>query len=100
MSHDPQNYLQHFQDFGDTESLLEFIKAGGSDTNRYREVVRILTPVFDTLSVGLQPAYNELNQEMLEQNRTEVENILEWMAQSNKADMQAAAEEIRRRLAP
>jgi hypothetical protein len=98
MSRNTQSYLRHFQDFGDKDSLLEFIKATGRDAERYRQALRILAPVFDPLSLGLEPAYDELNLEMMEQHRPEVKNILEWMAKSSKADMQEAAAETRRRL--
>lgn len=98
MNHDSDLDLRHFQDFGDTGSLLNFVKATGRDTEKYGKALSIMAPVFEALSLGLQPAYDELKLDAMEQSVTEVANILEWMAQSSKADMQDAATEIMRRL--
>lgn len=93
MDNDNDN-LRNFQDSGDVSSLLKFIEASGRDTEKYREAVGILAPVFKALSFGIQPEYGELDFPAAQGRLTEIQDIIKWMADSPKADMQHAAKAL------
>lgn len=98
MASNADSDLQHFLDFGDTDSLLAFVKATGKDVGNYEEALVFFAPVFEALSFGLQPRYEALDLAAAKQRPAEVENIVKWMDQSQKVDMQEAAKRILSRL--
>ncbi len=89
-----EHHLQHFQDFGDTNSLLDFVRADGRDARKFQKVIELLASVFEALSFGVRPLYNNIDRNALRLHTTEVENIIKWMADSNKADMKTVAIEL------
>ena len=88
--------LREFQDSGDLDALLSFVKSCGLDETKYRDALQAMALVFEPLSFGLQPAYGELNVRDLREHLPEVRQIVGWMEGSEKADMKAAAHEVKR----
>lgn len=88
---DAEHYRQRFLDAADTESLLEFVRLTGGDEQAYGEAVRLLAPVLEPLAFGEQPRYASLTPEALGRRRAEVEQIVQFLADSPKADARAAA---------
>jgi hypothetical protein len=89
-----KTHLEHFQNFGDTNSLLEFIKKSGRNEQNYKEAIINLSPIFESLSMGIQPPYKKLDQNALQRRSPEVGKIVKWMAESRKADMKTTAIEL------
>jgi hypothetical protein len=87
----PENHLAHFQNFGDTASLLRFVSQSGRDMPSYQEAINGLSPVFEYMSAGFQPNYKELDLDGLRRHGSEIEEILRWMADSPKANMKTVA---------
>ena len=87
----PEEHLRRFQDQGDRDGLVQYLRASGSDTASYRQVIDGLEPVFEALSFGEQPSYESLDKESLRGHAAEVEEVVELMFASVKADMRAAA---------
>lgn len=79
--------LRHFQEYGDPDSLLEYIRLTGKDTARYKLVLRILLPVFDPLGHGEYPRYHDIDDEQLQLYEPEVRVVASSMAASEKADL-------------
>jgi hypothetical protein len=86
-----EGYLRQFQDYGNRDSLEQFVRASGLDLGKYVSALNQLMPVFDALSFGEQPNYERIDKTPLEQHASEVQQILTWMTASGKADMRAAA---------
>ncbi|MCZ7406264.1 MAG: HEAT repeat domain-containing protein [Candidatus Methanoperedens sp.] len=86
--------LQNFQDYGKTGNLLEFVRASGLNVQKYRDALDALGSIFESLSFGEQPIYRNLDLNALQERKTEVKDIVNWMADSNKADMKTVAIEL------
>lgn len=87
-------FLERFQASGSTHSLLEYVRASKLDEPKYQNAIEVLAPVFEGLQFGERPQYYSLNIDALRQQREEVENVVRWMAGSNKADVKSAAIEL------
>lgn len=97
-SSDSAAQLRRFQDFGDTNSLLEYVRLTGRDTGRYKAALQVLDSVFEPLSHGEHPRYRDLDRQHLRDYAAEVRFIAGCMAASGKADMQDSAAELLRLL--
>jgi hypothetical protein len=86
--------LQWFRETGSTTSLLDFVRGTGKDEQRYKEALDLLKPVFEALTFGWRPEYQNLDRNALRQRMTEVVDIITWMAGSVKADMKTRALEL------
>ncbi len=93
-SADSAAHLRRFQEYGDTDSLLEYIRLTGKDIARYKMAIQILTPVFDPLGHGESPRYRDLDHQQLRDYQTEVRFIATCMAGSEKADLQSSAAQL------
>jgi HEAT repeat protein len=86
--------LQRFQEYGDTKSLLEFVRLSGRSVQKYARAVGALAPVFEALTHGERPSYESLDTGALGHLMAEVEDIVEWMAAGSKADIRTRAIEL------
>jgi len=86
--------LQRFQDAGDVESLLKFVETTGKAPRNYQEAANSMAPIFQAISSGRPPAYDQLDRETLRHRMSEVEEILKWMADSKKAEIKATAIQV------
>jgi hypothetical protein len=91
---DSAAHLQRFQEYGDTKSIVEYIRLTGKDSARYKIALQILTPVFDPLGHGEYPRYRDLDRQRLRDYETEVRFIASCMAGSEKADLQGSAAQL------
>jgi len=88
------NSLERFQESGNAESLLEFVRVSGRSVDRYEQAVAGLAPVFEGLTYGERPAYERLDKDLLRQLTPEVEQIVQWMDSSDKANIRTRAIEL------
>jgi hypothetical protein len=72
-------------------SLLSYIQATGKNMSEYGEVLEALAPVFGPLSFGEHPRYQDLDRSRLQERMDETVNVVNWMADSGKADIKASA---------
>jgi hypothetical protein len=86
--------LERFQEYGDTKSLLEFVRSSGRSVRSYEEAVAGMAPVFEGLAHGERPSYESLDRDLLRQLNAEVKEIVQWMCASNKADIRTRAIEL------
>ena len=86
--------LEQFQDSGDINSLLRFVRAEGKDQDKYKDAVGHLKLVFDAQMFGVRPIYENLDRVALRQCMAEVTDIVGWMASSDKADLKIRAIEL------
>jgi len=86
--------LKRFQENGDIESLLHFVRTSGRDEETYKAALDDLKPVLDALSFGWRPIYKNLDLTALRKRVTEVTDIVVWMAGSDSADMKSRAIEL------
>jgi hypothetical protein len=91
----PLAQLRHFQENGDTNSLMEYVRLIGKDAARYAIALRVLTPIFDPLGHGESPRYHDLDRQRLHDYEAEIRFIASCMAGSEKADLKGAASELR-----
>lgn len=86
--------LRHFQEYGGTNSIVEYVSLTGRDIARYKIALEILTPVFDPLSHGEYPRYHDIDRQRLRDYASEVRSIASWMAGSEKADLKGSAAQL------
>jgi hypothetical protein len=92
---DPLAQLRRFQENGDTNSFMEYVRLIGKDTARYAISLRILTPIFDPLGHGEYPRYHDLDRQRLRDYEAEIRFIASCMAGSDKADLKGCAAQLR-----
>jgi hypothetical protein len=92
---DPLAQLRRFQESGDTNSLMEYVRLIGKDTARYAIALRILTPIFDPLGHGEYPRYHELDHRRLRDYEAEIRFIADCMGDSDNADLSGGAAQLR-----
>jgi hypothetical protein len=93
-SPDSALYLRRFQEHGDTDDLLAYVRLSGKDAACYERALQILTPVFDPLRHGEYPRYHDLDRQELRDHKAEVRFIASCMAGSEKADLQGSAAKL------
>lgn len=86
-----ERYLRDFQEYGDQNSLREYIRLSGRSAGRFEQAITGLGPVLDALRFGEQPAYENLDILILQHHQPEVDEIVNWMLASSKADMKTRA---------
>ena len=89
----PEAYLRRFKENGDTVELQAYIRATRKGTD-YQEAIADLGPVFDALANGEQPDYESLDRIALRQRGEALAQIMDWMADSPKADLKSAAHSL------
>jgi hypothetical protein len=88
------NGLEHFEQYGDAGSLLQFVREGGGSLERYEHAIEALAPVFEGLTHGERPSYERLDRDRLTALKPEVEQIVRWICASNKADIMTRGIEL------
>ena len=91
MNAEVNNLQIKFQQQADVDALITYGKSLGHKEQDLYAVTDLLQPVFEALSLGLQPPYEELNHEQLLQHELELEFVVSNMMQSPAADMKIAA---------
>lgn len=86
--------LKRFQEQGDIDSLLRFVQATGRTVDEYEAASNDLKPIWEALSFGWRPTYQDLNLVNLRRREAAVSDIVIWMAGSGKADMKTMAIEL------
>src|SRR5258705_2093699 len=95
MSQPPGDRDPHsLQAVADFDSLLNSARANGEDVERYKAALADLSPVFDALSFGWRPIYQDLDVGALSRRMPEIIGIVRWMAASQKADLRTRAIEL------
>jgi hypothetical protein len=90
MSSNEEDLLTRFQRQADVEALITYGQGHGYAESRLRPVVDSLRPIFETLSLGLEPDYNSVSREDLLQFEPETVFVVRSMAGSEAADLKAA----------
>lgn len=85
------NGLERFQEYGDARGLLEFVRGTGNSAARYESALAELAPVFEGLTHGEAPIFERLDRDHLRLFEPEVEQIVQWMSASSKANIQTSA---------
>ena len=83
--------LREFQTTGSRDRLLAYVDASGRDREHFERAWAGLEPVLRPLGHGFQPAVGQLDVEALEAVAEPTAEILEWLADSPKADLREAA---------
>ena len=83
--------LKAFQERADVDGLLRFVRASGRNEAAYQGALNDLKPVFEALSFGWHPQYEQLDVTALASRAAEITDIINWMAGSAKADMRTSA---------
>lgn len=91
---DCEDLLRAFQQQGNPDQLLEFVRCSGHNAEVYQTVLGALGPVFRSLHFGFRPIYEEVDTQTLDRTKTETEKVVRWMAGSDKADLKASALEL------
>lgn len=87
-----EKYRLHFQRYGDVESAIKFVSVQQKGKeNTYKEMFSLLKPIFEALSLGIQPQYELINKIDLLEFKFEVMNVIHWMMDSDRADMKTTA---------
>lgn len=84
------NQLKQFQQKGDVDELIAYGKSQGHSEQGLRAVTVLLYEVFEALSLGMQPPYEELDREQLLEHKPEAELVARCMVQSSAADLKTA----------
>lgn len=86
--------LARFHHQLDSEALVAAGVAQGLSEPRLRACVEGLKPIFDSLSFGEQPAYEQLDRAALTRLTPEIAFVVRAMAQSPTADLRTAGLQI------
>ena len=90
-SADAETQLREFQETGNVNRLLDFVRASGRDPETYGQVLAALAPVFEPLAHGEHPRYDDLNPAEFAPNADVAAEVLRWAAASDRADLRSAA---------
>jgi HEAT repeat protein len=91
---DGQSALGKFLEHGDWESLVKFLREAFPDVPAYQEAAVALAGALDALNFGETPHSEVLDKDYLAQRASETVAIVNWMADSTKADMQESAIDV------
>jgi hypothetical protein len=90
MSVNEPDLLIRFQRHGDVEALIAYGQALGHSEARLRAVVSLLQPIFESLSFGEQPHFENVDREQLLAQQPEISFVTHAMAASEAADLKTA----------
>ena len=85
------SHLVRFQEYADSGELLLYIRLANFDEESFAAAIDAMQPIFTALTFGEEPYYDASDVLALESRRPEVVLIVQWMLDSPKADMRAAA---------
>lgn len=91
---DVSSNLSDFQHRLDIEALIRHGVSHGFSETRLRAILDKLKPIFDGLSMGEQPAYEQLKITALAKLTPDIEFVARSMSQSPTADLKTAGFQI------